>query len=159
MRIINIPSKINKLAFVYNLLFKLLDEFKEYDFFNSTKSPISELSYTEHNGLFYRKIQKIDIIKLIDESNYINSYKADGLDKQGYTLMEYISFCLLFELEEIIVVDKNITDDVFTSINEQESLVTLLICPDGLDEIHIIGEKDFLNVIVSKIDSLIVFCT
>jgi len=159
MKKINIPSKTNKLAFLYNLLFKLLDEFKEYDFINFTKSPISELSYTEHKGLFYRKIQKIDIIKFIDESNYINSYKADGLDKQGYTLMEYISSCLLFELEKIIVVDKNITDDIFTSINEQESLVTLLICPDGLDEIHIIGEKDLLNVIASKIDALIVFCT
>ncbi|MDE5547985.1 MAG: hypothetical protein K2J30_03205, partial [Clostridia bacterium] len=119
----------------------LISRYSDYDFINCTESPIEELSYTKTNGLYYRKIQTGNVLDIVDKANYIQSYKADNLAKQGWTLEEYIEACLLCELGEIKAVSKSNAE------HNIEVLMKLVVCPDGLEEIHIECDKEIFDVI------------
>lgn len=153
MYIIEIPKYRNRVQFVYDILDKLVENFIEYDFINCTDSPIDELSYIKSNGVYYRKIQRQNIAELINESNYLNAYRADNLDKIGCNLKDYIEMCLLYELGEIKVIHKDNNCKPLKFENALNSLASLIVCPDGLDEIHIIGTDCLVQKIVSIIEN------
>lgn len=138
MHIIKIPSNVNKLDFVNKLLNKLLSEFNGYEFINCTKSPVNEYTYFEYKGMYYRKIIRENIV--VNEVNYVDSYKKEKLMNQGISLQEYIEMIMLFELEKILVVSK-----FDNQVNSLLSLITILICPDGLNELHFSGQETLLN--------------
>ena len=142
MYIIKIPNNLNKYDYVCKLLNKLLKQFDEYDFCNCTVSPINEYSYVKINDIYYRKIKSIPEV-CIDELNYIESYKNENLKSQGITLQDYIEMCKLFELEKIILIEK-FEDKVKNLL----PLATILICPDGLSEMHFDGQDKILASIV-----------
>ena len=142
MYILKIPSNVNKFDFVTDLLKKLQSEFVHYEFMNCTESPINEYNYFKHNRMYYRKIEK-DTSIIINEANYTDSYEKENLKKQGISLQEYIEMCMLFELEKIMIISK-----FDMQIDDLKPLVTMLVCPDGWDEIHFIGQDMLLNDII-----------
>lgn len=144
MQIIHIPKNENKLNFVYNILCTLIDSCKEFTFFNCTESPIDEYVYFDCCGSKCRKMKKEQPIKLINSADYLQNFLADGLNKQGYTLQHYVETCLLFELGEIKVVNGDFYEPNYRALCHYDIVATIEICPDGLDEIHIVGNADFL---------------
>lgn len=146
MYAIEIPD--SSLDFVSQLLCKLIDLFDDYIFINCTESPLKELSYLTVNSIYYRLVDNKCIKELIDEKNYIESYKLDKIDQQGYTLNQYIEMCILYELENIIVVSKNMYQKFDESIIELQPDITISICPDGLNEIQITGNLSLIDKII-----------
>ncbi len=143
MYIIKIPSNVNKLDFVNKLLNKLLNVFNDYELMNCTESPLNEYAYFEYKGMYYRKIMRENSIVVINEANYVDSYEKENLMSQGISLQEYIEMNMLFELEKILVVSK--FDEQIDSLLP---LITISICPDGLNEVHFSGQETLLNNLI-----------
>lgn len=89
-----------------------------------------------------------DIKESLNKSNYLFPYYLDKLDKQGLTIEDYIDYCLLFELDNIKVIPRDCNKDVYSVVKDVKPLVALLICPDGLGELQIIGETEICNKII-----------
>lgn len=136
MNRIELPKNANKLKFVYSVLRVLLDEFNDCAIINRTESPIKEYEYENHDGYYYRLIDINDFSKCADRANYIEPYRLDKMHHQGFTIDQYIEMCWLFELEEIIVVKKNGTRTSIDQLLKVKPVLSLDICPDGLNEIH-----------------------
>ena len=142
---IEIPNKTNKYNFVCELLDLLQNTFCMYEFINCTQSPLNDFDYSENNGLYYRNLSiKLNID--ISDPDYIKSYDKDNLLSQGISLQEYIDMCLLFELEEVMLISQK-----SNPINLLSPLITISICPDGLNEIHFSGNQVLLNEITTLI--------
>ena len=156
MYTIKIPLTKNKLYFVYEVIEKLMNVFPNYTFVNRTDSPLDEIEYLEKDGFYYRVIRdKIPPLSLINQSNYTLSFSSDGLDKQGYTLQQYIETCMLFELNEIsIIAIPNEHYDI-NSFDLSQSIAIIEILPDGLNEIHFNGKEYVIEIISAVMNELI----
>lgn len=153
MLTIYIPKDENKLDFVCNILDTLLTTCKEFTFFNCTESPIDEYDYFSYNGRKCRKMEQGQSIERINKTRYLQSYVVDGLDKQGYTLRDYIDACRLFELETINVAYGNFNQPRCTGLESSNIVATIAVCPDGLNEIHISGDLEFLTLVHNLINN------
>ena len=150
MHIISIPGNSNKYDYVLNTLNLLQDIFVEYTFINCTESPINEFEYIVNNGIYYREL-KTNKMYQVNEHNYMNSYEKDNLKETGITLKEYIDMCLLFELDRIELIPKRQRDQIQMGHIVFDHVATILICPDGLDEIHINGDKEVLSKLITSL--------
>ena len=141
---IPIPKGKNQFQFVRFTLLKLMDSFKDYVFINCTSSPMPKMEYEEKNGLFYRELTKESPQDRIEISSYEDSYIADKIEIQGYSLEEYIEFCLLFELGKVMIVNKTKAKNT-VYLNSDHVIATLDICPDGFNEILVTGNKEIVD--------------
>ena len=153
MHIIRIPTNVNKYSYVLNILNLLQNIFNEYTFVNCTQSPIDEFEYSKNDSVYYRELKKIQRPD-IDEFSYMNPYQKDNLKKGGFTLKEYVEMCLLFELDRIEIVKKDPSLENQTNQEAFNTIATLLICPDGLNEIHISGSNTVLNKLVASLPEI-----
>ena len=123
--------------------------FVEYTFINCTESPIDEFEYLENSGIYYRELKTHKRLQ-VNEHNYMNSYEKDNLKETGITLKEYIDMCLLFELDRIELIPKCQTNQFQAGNVAFDHVATILICPDGLDEIQIdANERVSIKLITS----------
>lgn len=150
MHIISIPGNSNKYDYVLNKLNLLQNIFVEYTFINCTESPIDEFAYLESNGIYYREL-KTNKRCQVNEHNYMNSYEKDNLKETGITLKEYIDMCLLFELDRIELIPKCQRDQIQIDHIVFDHVATILICPDGLDEIQINANKEVLSKLITSL--------
>lgn len=148
MYIIEIPTNVNKLNYVNNFLKSLENEFNDYTFINCTSSPINEYSYFEHNGMYYRNIKNENNL-LINEVNYIQSYQKDNLINLGISFENYIEMNVLFELEKIMIFSK-----IDREMGELTPCVTILICPDGFNELHFFGQDALLTKMIMYLKNM-----
>ncbi len=152
MLIIKIPHLENKINFIYQIIYKIKEKFDCYDFINCTDSPIQEFQYRKMGKVFVRKLGEQKKHLKINNANYEQSYHLDNIEKQGLSLSEYIEHCLIFELNTIYICKKNINffceEDLIN-----KSVAIFLICPDGLDEIHIEAKEKILNVMSNILKS------
>ena len=136
------PANSNKVIFIIDLLNGVRNEFEKYIFINRTSSPMQAYSYIERQGYYYRKMNDMNYIS-INTDEYVEAYRKERLHDQGISLNEYVEMIILFELEHILMcLDNN------DAIDKIPALVNILICPDGLNEIHIYGESELVSDIV-----------
>ncbi len=150
MHIISIPGNSNKYDYVLNILNLLNDIFVEYTFINCTESPIDEFEYLENGGIYYRELRTNERCQF-NQHNYINSYEKDNLKETGITLKEYIDMCLLFELERIELIPKCQINQIQIGNIDLDHVATILICPDGLDEIQINANEEVLSKLITSL--------
>ena len=66
-------------------------------------------------------------------------------------MKEYIDMCLLFELDRIEIVAQSPSSQASIIQAISNTIATFLICPDGLNEIHIDGKKEVLSELIISI--------
>ena len=149
MYVIEMPVNYRPFKYVKWLLNSLIEKYQNYCFINLTDSPINSFDYKKCGDYYCRKIENQDVFNFINESDYVSSYKADKLDRQGFTLNEYIETCLLFELCEIQIIESLKVDEYIEGKIHLHPYFSLKICPDGLNEIHVLGAESAVNDVIS----------
>lgn len=147
--IIKFPKSVNKIRFVYDILARLKNAYPECDIVNFTSAPTDEFCYVESDHFYCRIINpQYPEVTSIDIDAYRRGYINDKVSLEGLTFDEYIDYCFLFELEEIRVIFKK---DVYDNKKIDSPILTIMICPDGLDEIHVFGEESALELLQTVI--------
>lgn len=155
MYTINIPGNSNEYDYVLSILNLLNNGFREYTFINCTESPLDEFEYIEYNGIYYRELGTLETNKnkrcQVNEQDYMNSYEGDHLKEDGFTLKEYIDMCFLFELDRIEIIPKCQGDQFQPGNIDSDHVATILICPDGWNEIQIHANEEVLSKLIAPL--------
>ena len=110
----------------------------------------NEFEYLENGGIYYRELRTNERCQF-NQHNYINSYEKDNLKETGITLKEYIDMCLLFELDRIELIPKCQINQIQIGNIDLDHVATILICPDGLDEIQINANEEVLSKLITSL--------
>ena len=136
-----IPENSHKIQFIYKFIYGVMNLYPACGFFNITDSPLKEFEYIKVKDLFMRKISGNELKLNVDKEKYMEAYCLDKIDKQGISFKEYLDLCFIFELCNVHIVPYNVQQQFMESVDVAISLCCISVCPDGLNEIIVDGDK------------------